>query len=154
MSGWCGKLTLGSGIGFPNRRLSEIDGSMSPPPDIDALDLAELKSLVLELLAERAEFQRTIGALRDEIARLKGGPGRPDIRANVKPDLKPSGMEKASPAQPPNAAGKGRRRGSTRAQLTIHEACDLKADAPAGSRFKGYASFVVQDLVRATRESR
>ena len=120
---------------------------MSPPPDIDALDLAELKGLVLELLAERADLQRTIGALRDEIARLKGGPGRPDIQANVKPDIKPSGMEKASQAQPSDAAGKRRRRGSTRDKLTIDEERDLKADAPSGSRFKGYANFVVQDLV-------
>ena len=67
---------------------------MSPPPDIDGLGLAELKSLVLELLAERSEFQRTIAALRDEIARLKGGPGRPDIKANVKADVKPSGHGK------------------------------------------------------------
>ena len=71
---------------------------MPPPPDIDALSPAELKSLVLELLDEREEFRRTIGALRDEIARLKGGPGRPDIKANVKPQIQPSGMEKASEA--------------------------------------------------------
>ena len=73
---------------------------MPPPPDIDALSPAELKSLVLELLDEREEFRRTIGALRDEIARLKGGPGRPDIKASVKPDIEPSGMEKASEAAP------------------------------------------------------
>src|SRR5271165_4854779 len=58
---------------------------MSPPPDIDALSPTELKSLVLKLLEEQAEFRRTIGALRDEIARMKGGPGRPDIKANVMP---------------------------------------------------------------------
>ncbi|MGD0187213.1 MAG: hypothetical protein ABSC25_18455 [Roseiarcus sp.] len=63
---------------------------MPPPPDIDAPSLSELKSLVLQLLQERAEFQRAIGALRDGIARLKGGPGLPDIKANVKPSLKPS----------------------------------------------------------------
>jgi len=120
---------------------------MSLPVDIDSLGLAELKNLVLELLAERAEFQRTIGALRDEIARLKGGPGRPDIAANVKPEIKPSGMEKASQAQPSKGADKRRRRGSTRAKLTINEERKVKADAPAGSRFKGYASFLVQDLV-------
>jgi hypothetical protein len=61
---------------------------MSPPPEIDALSLAELKSLVLELLAERTDLLRTAGTLRDEIARLKGGPGRPDIKPNVKPDIK------------------------------------------------------------------
>jgi hypothetical protein len=120
---------------------------MPPPPEIDALGLPELKSLVLELLAERAEFQRTISALRDEIARLKGGPGRPDIKANVKPDDKPSGMEKASRTPPTDGPDKQRRRGSTRTKLKIDEERDLKADAPTGSRFKGYASYLVQDLI-------
>src|ERR1700675_850320 len=115
---------------------------MSPPPDFDALSPAELKSLVLELFEKLAESQRTIAALRDEIVRLKGGPGRPDIKANIKP----SGMEKASEPEPRKPVGKERRRGGVRAKLTIHEERKLEADAPAGSRFKGYASFVVQDL--------
>src|SRR5271168_771495 len=115
---------------------------MSPPPDFDALSPAELKSLVLELFEKLAESQRTIAALRDEIARLKGGPGRPDVKANIKP----SGMEKASEPEPRKPLGKERQRGGVRAKLTIHEERKLEADAPAGSRFKGYASFVVQDL--------
>jgi len=115
---------------------------MSPPPDIDALSPSDLKSLVLELFEKLAESQRTIAALRDEIARLKGGPGRPDIKANIKP----SGMEKASEPEPRKPLGKERRRGGVRAKLTIHEERKLEADAPAGSRFKGYASFLVQDL--------
>jgi hypothetical protein len=120
---------------------------MSPPADIDALGLAELRNLVLELLAERSEFLRTIGALRDEIARLKGGPGRPDIKANVKSQSKPSGMEKASQAQSTNASGKRRGRGSTRGKLMIDEERKLEVAPPPGSQFKGYASFLVQDLV-------
>src|SRR5271168_1247579 len=119
---------------------------MPPPPDIDALSPRDLKRLVLELLDERAELRRTIGALRDEIARLKGGPGRPDIKASVKPDIKPSGMEKASEAAPASPSGERRRRGPTRTKLTIHDERKLGADAPSGSRFKGYASFLVQDL--------
>jgi hypothetical protein len=119
---------------------------MPPPPDIDALSPPDLKSLVLELLDERAELRRTIGALRDEIARLKGGPGRPDIKASVKPDIKPSGMEKASEAAPAGPSGERRRRGPTRTKLTIHDERKLGAHAPSGSRFKGYASFLVQDL--------
>ena len=81
---------------------------MPPPPDIDALSPPDLKSLVLELLDERAELRRTIGALRDEIARLKGGPGRPDIKASVKPDIEPSGMEKASEAAPASLSASAR----------------------------------------------
>jgi len=116
---------------------------MPPPPDIDALSLSELKSLVLKLLEERAEFQRTVGALRDEIARLKGGPGRPDIKANVKP----SGMEEASEARTADPSGERRRRGATRTKLTIHEERKLEVAPPLGSRFKGYAGFLVQDLI-------
>src|SRR5271168_2536398 len=120
---------------------------MPPPPDIETLSAAELKSLVLELFAERAEFLRMIGSLRDELARLKGGPGRPDIKPNVKPDIKPSGMEKATEPKLEKPPGKDRRRGDVRAKLTINEERKLEADAPLGSRFKGYASFLVQDLV-------
>ena len=110
---------------------------MPPPPDIDALSPPDLKSLVLELLDERAELRRTIGALRDEIARLKGGPGRPDIKASVKPDIEPSGMEKASEAAPASLSGERPRRGPTRTKLTIHDERKLGANASVGSRFKG-----------------
>jgi hypothetical protein len=77
---------------------------MSPPADIDGLSLAELRDLVLKLrgdvLAFRAQLlerDRTIAALREEVARLKGGPARPDI----KPNVKPSGMERATYRSPP-----------------------------------------------------
>jgi hypothetical protein len=90
---------------------------MPPPPDIDALSLSELKSLVLKLLEEWAEFQRTVGALRGEIARLRGGPGRPDIKANVKP----SGMEKASEPRAADPSGERRRRGATRTKLSANK---------------------------------
>ena len=117
------------------------------PPDIDALSPAELKSLALKLLEEGAELRRLVAALRDEIARLKGGPGRPDVKASVKP----SGMEKASEAKPSGPSGERRRRGSTRAAVIIDEERTLKADAPPGSRFKGYAGFLVQDLMIRAR---
>ena len=68
-----------------------------------------------------------VAALREEIARLKGGPGRPDIKANTKP----SGMEKVSEAQPADPSGERRRRGSTRVKLTIHEASSKPKRRPA-----------------------
>ncbi len=48
-----------------------------------------------------------VAASREEIARLKGGPGQPDVTANVGP----SGMEKASVPHPPAPRGGGRRGG-------------------------------------------
>ena len=54
---------------------------MPLPKDIDGLSPAELKSLVLKLLEKVAELERTVAAQRDEIARLKGGPPRPNIKA-------------------------------------------------------------------------
>jgi hypothetical protein len=88
-------------------------------------------------------MHRTIAALRDENARLKGGSGRPDI----KPNAKPSGMEQATEPKPPEGAAK-RRRGSTRDKRVIHEERIIPVGAPPlGSRLKGATSYVVQDPV-------
>jgi hypothetical protein len=53
---------------------------MLPLPDLDRFSHAELKSLVVKQWQETAELRRMVAALRDEIARLKGGPGRPNIK--------------------------------------------------------------------------
>ena len=115
---------------------------MLPLPDLDHLSHAELKSLVVKQWEESAELRRMVAALRDEIARLKGGPGRPDI--------KPSGMERATEPKPGN---KRAPRGSTRSKLSMHaEQTIIRVAAPPpGSRFKGYTSLLVQDLVIRSR---
>src|ERR1700694_263628 len=114
---------------------------MPAPDDLDRLSDAELKGLVVKQWEQMVELQRTVAALREEIARLKGGPGRPNI--------KPSGMERGTDPKPPGSSGDRKRpRGSTRSKLSIHEERTVKvAVPPRGSRFKGYTSFVVQDLV-------
>src|SRR5580698_2842378 len=89
---------------------------MPPLEDIDGLTPAKLKDLVLKLLEKVAALERTVAAQRDEIARLKGGPGRP----NIKPNSKPSGMEQATDPKPAGGSGQERRRrGSTRSKLSI-----------------------------------
>jgi hypothetical protein len=113
---------------------------MSPPDDLDRLSHAELKDLVIKQWEQLVELQRMVATLRDEIARLKGGPGRPNI--------KPSGMERGTEPKSPGSSGDRKRpRGSTRSKLAIHEERTVRAAPPRGSRFKGYTSFVVQDLV-------
>jgi hypothetical protein len=114
---------------------------MSPPEDLDRLSHAELKGLVVKQWEQLVELQRMVAALRDEIARLKGGPGRPNI--------KPSGMEQGTEPKPPGSSSDRQRpRGGTRSKLAIHEERTVKvATPPRGARLKGYTSFVVQDLV-------
>src|ERR1700737_4390303 len=114
---------------------------MSPPEDLDRLSHAELKGLVVRQWEQMVELQRVVMALRDEVARLKGGPGRPNT--------KPSGMERGTEPKRPGGPGSQKRpRGSTRSKLSIDGEHAVKGAAPPrGSRFKGYTSFVVQDLV-------
>src|SRR5215212_6685468 len=113
---------------------------MAPPGDLDALSPTELKALVLELLGKVAALEQTVAAQREEIARLKGLKGRPV--------LKPSGMEKASAPKPPSPP-RGRR-GPVMPRVAVEDRI-LAAAAPPGSRFKGYADFLVQDLALRVR---
>ncbi len=108
------------------------------PPDVEGLGLADLKKLVLKLLEENAALRADVAALRAENRRLKGLKGPPSI--------KPSGMDRQMEAKPKRGSSK-RRRGPKNARLAVDEDCILEADAPAGSRFKGYEDFTVQELV-------
>ena len=115
---------------------------MSLPPAIDDLSNAELKALVVALSGQVAELTRTVAAQREEIARLKGLKGRPDI----KPPSRPSGMEKATSSQPA-MDGRPRGGGNKTARRVVDEDRIVEVAAPPGSRFKGYETFIVQDLV-------
>jgi hypothetical protein len=82
-----------------------IDSPPEPSAEKDAL-IASLRAQVEDLSNQLAELQRLVAAQRDEIARLKGGPGRPNIKPN-----KPSGMERGTEPEPPK--GKKPSRGCT-----------------------------------------
>jgi Transposase IS66 family len=114
---------------------------MSAPKKVPLSELSrgELETLIERLLAENAALEQALAELRAEVAALKGLKGRPAI--------KPSGMD---PGTEPKPADQGRKRGARgrgTERLTIHAERVIKADVPAGSRFKGYEDFVVQDLV-------
>ena len=109
------------------------------PPDIDGLGLAELKPLLLQAYEKIAQQDALIAALREELARLKGLKGRPQ--------LKPSGMEKSTQERTKGKRKPGRR-GAKRSKLTIHQTKVIKPkNIEPGSRFKGYEDFIVQDIV-------
>jgi hypothetical protein len=100
-----------------------------PPPDLDELTPAQLRELVAMLLTKMAELEQKNVEQREEIARLKGLKGRPDI--------KPSGMDKGTEPAKPTGTGKHRRRGEVRPRVSVEDRI-IKATVPAGSRFKGY----------------
>src|SRR5918998_3254523 len=110
---------------------------MSAKIPLSGLSRGELEVLAERLLAENAALSQALAELRAEVATLKGVKGRPKVR--------PSGMEKGTEPEP---IGKTRGAKAAKAgRLTIHEERVIAADVPAGSRFKGYEDFLVQDLV-------
>src|SRR3954468_13319399 len=99
---------------------------MPLPPDFEHLSSAELKELVIALLARVAGLERTVTAQRDEIARLKNVP--------VRPAIKPSGMENATQPKPPTGRGKGRKSGGKKtARRGIDRGRGVKAGGACGS---------------------
>jgi hypothetical protein len=107
-------------------------------PDISE---SECTPLVRQLLDLVAHMQNRITELEDEILRLKG--------LKTRPILAPSPLE--TPPPPPRPPGQKRPGSAKRpktAQLTITDEVFVRlVDKPAGSVFKGYEDFVVQDLI-------
>ncbi len=108
--------------------------------------LSEVRSLRDEnagLKTELASAKAENRDLKDEIAALKGLPPRPKFKTS-----KPSGMEKAT--GPSRGKGKRRRRGGKRDGNQVSREVVVPAEVPAGSRFKGYETILVRDLVLVT----
>ena len=106
---------------------------------------AQLRSLAEHQGARIGELEQENAALHEEIARLKGLKGRPDI--------KPSGLDKKTDKALSDSKTDGeKRRGGTgkrskTATLPIDTTRIIKVAAPPGSRFKGYRDSVVQDII-------
>src|SRR3954469_554957 len=115
-------------------------------PNLEDLSAAELRSLVVSLLAAVAQLEAKVAALTEENIRLKG-----------RPNLKPSGLEKGTdPSPPPSGrAGHRQRRREPRppksARLIVDEDRVVPLAPQPGWRFKGFKFYTVQDLVVETR---
>src|SRR5271154_1689554 len=108
--------------------------------EINRLTLADLRKLVGELLAMVKAQSEEIGALKDEVAILKGLKPRPKIRPSRMEDgtddegRKPSDPRTSKGEKKPHNGGDRSLRTS---DLVIDEDKVLKPeDVPAGSRFK------------------
>jgi hypothetical protein len=117
--------------------------SSAPPLDLDALSLADLKKLVVQLLTRVAVLEEENQRLREEIARLKALPKRPQ--------LAPGSMDKASErGLSPRGKRPSRRRHhrqSGRRTPPVTEERTLVVEVPPGSHRRGFEPYTVQDLV-------
>src|SRR5919199_608450 len=115
-----------------------MSGSEKTP--VSDLPRDELEALTKRLLAENAEIKQAVAELRAAIAQMKGLMGRPK--------LKPSGLEPGTEPKPGRDAGDRGAKGRPRQRRAIDEDRILPVvDLPAGSRFKGYEDYLLQDLV-------
>ena len=113
-------------------------------PSVDDLSLDALRRRLAEALAELKRLGEENAALKEEIARLKGHKGRPQ--------LKPSGMEQATGrAKPKRKLRRGKTAGVDRRMPVVGEELTLGVEAAPGWRFKGYDDFIVQELRLETR---
>src|SRR5207244_155183 len=104
-----------------------------------------LLNLVEELAAENVRLRQENRGLRDELARLKGGSGKPEIRAN-RP--RAAAVDYSSEAE--RAERKGWQKRAKRADLPVDRVERLaleRAALPADAEFKGHETVVVQDVV-------
>jgi len=118
----------------------------------------QLLGQIEQLLEENRRQAEQIQQLRDEIAVLKGQKAKPTFKpsgmdAETEPSGDADGSEDGDSADDRHRKGQPRKRPGAfkrrkTAQLTIHETLKIPPQGaiPAGSRFKGYRDFIVQDL--------
>ena len=94
---------------------------MPPPPTLSAPSRSELEALLVELFGEVATLKQTVAEQRDEIARLKGLKGRPNI--------KPSGMDKGTAPPKPTKDQRRRGRGKVTPRVSVEDT------APTNERY-------------------
>ncbi len=128
---------------------------LSKLPEILDSELSNRETLLLQLVRERDEY---IQELKDEVARLKGEKGKPKIKpSRLEPKEKASQPEAPAQESPgeekEDSQKKKKRPGSAKrnktANLPIHETKLIQPtqEIPAGSEFKGYQDYTVQELI-------
>src|SRR3954471_3011667 len=123
--------------------------SVPPLPDLDALSVDELKKLVVQLLVEVTALREENRQLREDIARLKDLP--------KKPQLAPGGMDKASEldrrARTRQAGRQGHKRQSGRRPPPVTEERTLVIEGLPAARLRAlHRAGSDPDAIRFRRE--
>ena len=124
-------------------------------PEIPAAERTPLVEALLTILAHQQEIivrqGNEIEALKDEIRKLKGGSGRPKLKASTLNDEPPSDDEKKKRRGGRGGrGGKGQGGGQQRRGVSAARVQTQRVELPgtgAGWEFKGYRDYWVEDLV-------
>jgi Transposase IS66 family len=109
--------------------------------------IVRLLNLIEDLTADLRAAQEEIQRQRDEINRLKGEQGKPDIKPNTKPPATDLSSERER-RQPIERVKRGKR-----ATITINREDVARIDPaclPPDAKFQGYEDVVVQDIIIRT----
>lgn len=131
------------------RMLEEIDPNSIQDPHARQCVLT-LLNLAEGWLAQIAALKEQVQLLRDEIARLKGQQGKPDIKPNLKPQVDHSSEEHR---KEPKIWTKQ----SKRDLIEVHHTRELTIDLstlPEDIQFKGFEEYIVQDLKLVSENTR
>jgi len=120
------------------------DVNLDALPDLATRQLAaQLLNLIEAQAAEIAALRVENQQLRDELARLKGGSGKPTITPPVQ-----SPADHSSEAERQTRTPRGKPTKNVTLTVTREERCVVDpATLPAGARFNGTRETIVQDLV-------
>ena len=121
------------------------DINLEAIPDLATRQIVvQLLNLIETLAAENAALRVENQQLRDELARLKGGSGKPDI----KPSVKPTPSDHSSEAERQVRTPRGKPKKNCTLTVTREQRCVVDPETlPPDARFNGMRETIVQDLV-------
>lgn len=133
------------------QRSGRLPDMQLPDVNLDAISDLEIREVVRQLLniieaqaSENAALRLEVQQLRDELARLKGGSGKPSIT----PSVAPQPSDHSSEAERQTRTPRGKPKKNQTLTVTREEHCVLDpASLPAGARFNGTRETIVQDLI-------
>lgn len=127
----------------------ELD-SITDPKTVSIIKI--LINLVEVLAEENAQLRKTVQQLKDEISRLKGEQGKPDIRKQKKEgDGDPGNSDHSSEKDRKKRRNKKKKKSKNKKTQTVHVDRQVivefdKTTLPGDAVFKGYEYRVIQDL--------
>ncbi len=133
--------------------LDELTGDIDSIADKKAVAIIKILINLVEMLAEEnAQLKKTVQELKDEINRLKGEQGKPDIRKQKKDgDDDPTNPDHSSEKDrnkrgvPQKRKPKNKKTQTIRVNRRVTVEFD-KTRLPDDAEFKGYESRIIQDL--------